>query len=88
MNERLTGNTKWRAESRFRAEPNLILQVEVSRDDGPRDYLGMPTYFAGTYWRDMRVEDLASIRVTADANDQTQTPPAGRCPHCYYGGGL
>jgi len=64
MNEKLTGRTRWRAESAFLSkEPRVVLQVEIGRSDGPDDYHGMPTYLAGTYWRDVNVADLVEINV-------------------------
>lgn len=64
MNERLTGRMRLRSHSsiswltRFAV---LVLQVEVTRDDGPPDHNGMPEYLAATYWRDATAEDLSVV---------------------------
>jgi len=66
MNERLTGRIRHRLgyESAGGFRPPravLVLQVEVSREDGPPDGQGMPAYLAAVYWRDARVEDMHLI---------------------------
>lgn len=39
----------------------LVLQVQEHTTDGPPDFHGLPTYLAGTYWRDATVEDLSTL---------------------------
>ncbi len=57
----LTGRTRYRQLTRVFGDPLLVLQVEVSFDDGPPDCNGMPTYLAGVAWRDAQVTDLALL---------------------------
>lgn len=55
----LTGRTRYRSVKVGLFGPTVLaLQVEEHTTDGPPDYHGLPTYLAGTYWRDATVSDL------------------------------
>lgn len=59
-----TGETRLRAQRvgpPFFKRTVLVLQVRGTWTDGPSDSHGMPTYLAGSGWRDAQVEDLAHI---------------------------
>jgi hypothetical protein len=63
VNDTLTGQTRYRCETRglFSKTNLLVLQVEASWGDGPDDCHGLPTYLGGKGWRDARVEDLTLL---------------------------
>jgi hypothetical protein len=70
MNERLTGERRYRIEKRLFRPPVLILQVKVFWQDGPPDHHGMPLYLSGREWRDATVEDLTTIEGDAQEIDR------------------
>jgi hypothetical protein len=64
QNEWLTGRT--RHDQRFcgvlfNKKLVLVLQVEVTWDEGPSDSNGMPEYLPGRGWRDATVIDLQRL---------------------------
>lgn len=71
MNEKVTGRTRVRlARERTsfgRTRDVLVLQVEVTREDGPPDSYGMPAYLKATYWRDAQVDDIDIFKLMAMA---------------------
>lgn len=70
MADHLTGNIRYRSQSRWFGSDMLVLQVEVKRDDGPPDYHDMPMYLGGLIWRDAVVEDLLELASTQRMNSE------------------
>jgi hypothetical protein len=58
MNSRLTGEYRFVVHKQWFGPDIVKLQFEVQWDDGPDDYVGMPTYLAGRRWRDATPDDL------------------------------
>lgn len=70
----LTGATRYRTERRMFKPDVLVLQVQEHTTDGPDDWHGMPTYLAGTYWRDARPEDLQLVLPRASCTPSGAQP--------------
>ncbi len=60
INEKLTGQTRYRLHNPIFGAPLLVLQVEVEWGEGDPDFNGMPSYPPGKGWRDAKVSDLTT----------------------------
>lgn len=63
MNYTLTGKYRHRLHNPFFGSPKLVLEVEIKWDNGPGDSYGMPSYIAGSGWKDAEVHDLIELNI-------------------------
>jgi hypothetical protein len=58
MNSKFTGEYRFVVHKQWFGPDIIKLQLETKWDDGPDDYVGMPTYLSGKGWVDATPNDL------------------------------